>query len=293
MKSYSSDDVCSVNSQFSRIAKQSQVTWSNLKKIVTLETANLSIKKTFVELFNIISSLTFNSQKSFFIDYEAITWLQFAFDWITISHSECEQNVKRIRQILLLKIDISNSMNFQIIFNVQLEQMIFLIFVWSYIMFFKWIKLLQNVDEKIAIQSSNFANDIEFKNMISKWQWRIIFTHDRNEYYASWSLIAHNNSAWFVSQCYVWSSRVNIINRHEMKIRILETHFVILFEYVSWKISNQIVTRQHLLWCWCFQNVKNLHFRFFQRFRYRVFVTKTRMNMIIKKILSVSTTISF
>ena len=195
MKPYSSDGVCFISSQFFRIAKQSQATWSNLKKVATLKTTNLSIKKTLVELLRIISSLTFNSQKLLFIDYEAVTWLQFVFDWITTSHSEYEQNVKRVRQILLLKIDISNSMNFQIIFNVQLEQMIFFIFVWSYIMFFKWVKLLQDVDEKAAIQSSSFANDIEFKDIISNRQWRVIFTHNRSEYYASWSLITHNNSA--------------------------------------------------------------------------------------------------
>ena len=203
MEPYPGDGVCPASSQFSRIAEQSQATWSNLKKVATLETANLSVKETLVELLRTIPPLAFNSQKPLSIDYGAVAWLQFAFDWITTSHPECEQNVKRVRQVLLLGIDIPNSMDFQIIPNVQLEQMTFLIFAWSYIMSSRWVELLQGVGEKAAIQSSSFANDIEFRDMISNRQWRAILTHDRSEYYAPWSLIAHNNPAWSVSQCYV------------------------------------------------------------------------------------------
>lgn len=69
---------------------------------------------------------------------------------------------------MLLRIDIPNSMDFQITSHVQLEQMFFLISAWSYILFFKWTELLQDVDETATIQNNSFEDDIDFRNMISK-----------------------------------------------------------------------------------------------------------------------------
>ena len=138
------------------------------------------MKETLVKLLCSIPPLAFDPRKSLSINYEAAknaAWLQFAFDWITTSHPKCEKNVKRVRQVLLLGVRTPILVNFQIIpeihdcsfgFKGQPEQMTFLILAWSYIISCRWVELLQSVDEKAALQSRNFADDIEFKEMISK-----------------------------------------------------------------------------------------------------------------------------
>ena len=215
MEPYPGDGVCPTRSQSSRTTEQGEATWSNLKAVATLETVHLSVKETLVKLLCSIPPLAFDPRKSLSINYEAaknVAWLQFALDWITTSHSKCEQNVKRVRQVLLLGVRTPILVNFQIIpkahacscgLKGQLEQMTFLILAWSYIISCRWVELLQSVGEKAAIQSRNCANDIEFREMISKRQWRATLKHDQSEYYAPWSLTAHDISAWSASRYHI------------------------------------------------------------------------------------------
>ena len=242
MEPYPGDGVRPTNLQASDITKQGEATWSKLKAVAALEAIGLSMKETLVDLLRSIPPLALDSHKSLSIKYDkTMAWLQFAFDWITTSHPECEQNVKRVRQVLLLGVHAPILMNFQNTFAVdscsfdleeQLEQMIFLISAWSYIMSSRWVELLQSVGEKAAIQSSKATNDIEFRRMIFKRQWRAILIHDQNEYFAPWSLTAHDMSAWFVFQISRPRSNANSVGRHEMCLRTLETRFVVWSKFV-------------------------------------------------------------
>lgn len=177
MKLYSNDDIRFIDSQFFKICQYNETMWSRLQINVSIKHVKFSTNETFVEMFRDILFFVFESQKILFIKYDIFSRLHFVYNWIMILHFEYEQRVKYVRDVFLLKIRISFLIKFQSVANVneflfdfekQFEHVIFLIFMWLYILSFKWVEILQSIDKKAIFQSNdNTKNDV-FWNIILK-----------------------------------------------------------------------------------------------------------------------------